>query len=181
MPTKISVYIATSLDGYIARPDGSLDWLDQANSEVPPSEDCGYQAFMNKVDVLVMGRNTFEKVLTFGDWPYANKRVVVISSSSVVVPDTLKKMVTTSNEAPRVLFNRLSNEGAKHLYVDGGLTIQRFLQDGLIDEITVTVIPVMLGKGIHLFGSLAKDIWFNHKSTMTYPFGYVQSTYERRS
>lgn len=180
MQTKVSVFIATSLDGFIARADGSLDWLDQANSEVPTDEGCGYHAFMDTIDVLIMGRNTYEKVLSFGEWPYANKKVVVLSSSSVIVPDTLKKMVTFSNEAPRVLLNRLRDEGAKHLYVDGGLTIQRFLQDGLIDEITVTVIPVLLGKGIHLFGLLAKDIWFNHKSTTTYPFGYVQSTYERR-
>ena len=120
MSAKASVFIATSLDGFIARPDGSIDWLDEANAVVPSGEDCGYNEFMKSVDVLVMGRNTFELALTFDAWPYEDKRVVVLSSKPLMVPVGLPNTVTASSEAPEVLVERLSAEGAQRLYVDGG-------------------------------------------------------------
>jgi len=173
-----SVYIATSLDGYIARLDGSLDWLDRANESIPKGEDCGYHAFMESVDVLVMGRNTFEKVLSFGgDWPYGVKPVVVLSRSAIAIPNAIGATVSVSSEALHALVERLANNGAQHLYVDGGQVIQSFLRAGLIDEITITLLPVLLGAGKPLFGMLDRDIELMHVATQVYDFGFVQNTY----
>jgi len=174
---KVSVYIATSLDGYIARADGGLDWLDEANATVPDGEDMGYHSFMNSIDCLVMGRKTFEKVLSFGEWPYGETPVVVLSHNPSALPLDIQDSVIHSSEAPLQLVNRLSAEGLKHVYVDGGLTIQGFLSEGLVDEITVTVIPVILGSGIPLFGSTENDIDLTHVHTTVFDFGFVQTTY----
>ncbi len=177
MGIKSSVFIATSLDGYIARDDGNLDWLDRANATVPNGEDCGYHDFITSVDVLVMGRNTFEKVLSFGDWAYGSKPVVVLSRGQVSIPPSIAGTVSASSEQPQTLVERLATTGAQHLYIDGGLAIQSFLQAGLIDEITITVIPVLLGAGKPLFGTLDRDIELTHIATKTYEFGFVQSKY----
>ncbi len=177
MRPKVSVFIATSLDGFIARKDGSLDWLDQANAIVPPGEDCGFRTFMDSVDILVMGRITFEQVLTFGQWPYGEKKVIVMSSRVLDIPSHLAKTVSTSSEPPKNLVHRMSDQGAKHIYVDGGVTIQRFHQAGLIDEMTITMIPVILGEGKSLFGSLNKDIPLTYVSSRAYDFGFVQLKY----
>jgi dihydrofolate reductase len=173
-----SVFIATSLDGFIAREDGSLDWLDSANETVPDGEDCGYVSFMKSVDVLVMGRNSYEKVLSFGQWPYETKPVVVLSSRDLEIPENLKKTVEHSSESPEVLCERLSKKGFNHLYIDGGITIQRFLSCRLISDLTITVIPVIIGTGKSLFGKLEKDIKIKHISTKAYEFGFIQSTYQ---
>lgn len=173
-----SVFIATSLDGFIAREDDSLDWLEIANSTAPEGEDCGYVSFMDSVDVLVMGRNTYEKVLSFGQWPYENKPVIVLSSRKLKIPDNLSSTVEHSSESPEELYTRLSNNGLTRLYIDGGITIQRFLQAGLINDLTITVIPVLLGKGKSLFGPLEKDIALKHISTKVYDFGFTQSIYQ---
>ena len=179
MSLKSSVFIATSLDGFIARADGNLDWLDAANATVPEGEDCGYNAFMASIDVLVMGRNSYEKVLSFGgQWPYAEKPVIVLSSRTLEIPEMLKKSVTRSSETPQELCARLSQEGIKRLYVDGGITIQRFLAAGLIDDMTITLIPTVLGNGIPLFGRVEKDILLKHIGTKTYECGFVQLTYQ---
>ena len=171
MGIKTSVFVATSLDGFIARKDGNLDWLVKAGEQ--SGEDYGFQA----VDVLVMGRHSYEKVLTFDAWLYGEKPVVVLSSRTVEVPAALRKTVSSSSETPGELVERLSAQGASHLYVDGGITIQRFLDSDLIDEIIITRIPVLLGEGIPLFGRLAKDISLVHRSTRVFDNGYVQSTY----
>ncbi len=177
MPIKCSVFIATSLDGFIARLDGSLDWLDAANAVVPPGEDCGYQAFMSTVDTLVMGRYTFEQVLTFGEWPYGNTPVVVMSHREWRLPSNAPRTVTSSHETPTSLVARLSAQGHRHLYIDGGLTIQRFLAEGLIDELIMTIIPILLGTGKPLFGPLPADINLSHVATRVYAFGFVQHQY----
>ncbi|MCU7795809.1 MAG: dihydrofolate reductase family protein [Candidatus Thiodiazotropha sp. (ex Myrtea spinifera)] len=174
---KASVYIAMSLDGFIARKDGALDWLDKANTAVPKGEDCGYHAFMDSIDTLIMGRKTYEKVLSFGQWPYGEKPVIVLSSHSIVFPPDLSNRVSHSSESPRDLLERLSKAGVTHVYIDGGNTIQRFLSVGLIDEITITVIPVILGDGIPLFGPLENDIHLAHIHTHVFDFGFVQTTY----
>ena len=173
-----SVYIATSLDGFIAREDGDIDWLNAANEVVPEGEDCGFFAFLDSVDCLVMGRNTYEKVLSFGQWPYGEKPVIVLSRNEVKIPDSLPKSVSWSSESPKALSDRLLREGVKRVYVDGGNTIQRFLAEELVKDITITVIPVFIGSGIPLFGKLEKDIQLKHVSTTTFDFGFVQSTYE---
>ncbi len=177
MTARSSVFIATSLDGFISRVDGSIDWLEQANSVVPEGEDCGYQAFMSTVDALVMGRNTFEQVLTFGQWPYGEIPVVVLSHRQVTIPTTIADKLMLSQESPRELVNRLSKENIRHIYVDGGKTIQSFLAAGLIDEITITIIPILLGTGRPLFGPLPHDLHLTHIQSKFYEFGFVQHRY----
>jgi dihydrofolate reductase len=177
MNPKVSVYIATSLDGFIARPDGALDWLNEANAAVPDGEDCGFSAFIGSVDALIMGRKTYEQVLSFGEWPYGRTPVVVLSRNSISFPPGVPDTVTHSSEPPRDLLERLSGKGVEHVYVDGGTTIQGFLSEGLVDEITVTMIPVILGGGIPLFGSIEQDIRLTHVRTTAYDFGFVQTTY----
>lgn len=177
MTATSAVFIATSLDGFIARTDGSLDWLDEASTTVPAGEDCGYAEFMTSVDVLVMGRNTYEKVRTLGPWPYGQTPVVVLSENVIPFPADVPAHVTHSAESPVELHHRLSAEGAKKLYIDGGATIQRFLQAGLVDELVITVIPVLLGSGIRLFGPLEQDIRLTHCGTKSLDCGFVQLTY----
>ena len=174
---KTSVFIATSLDGFIARANGSIDWLEKANATVPTGEDCGYRAFIDTVDVLVMGRNTYEMALSFGAWPYEDKRVLVLSSKAIQIPKAIAHTVSTAAETPNQVVARLTAQGATHLYIDGGRTIQQFLSAGLIDELTITLIPVLLGTGIPLFGPLAKDVSLTHLSTQAYDFGFVQHKY----
>lgn len=177
MRPKTSVFIAVSLDGQIARSDGSLDWLDQANKSVPSGEDCGYGTFSQSVDTLVLGRKTFEQVLSFGDWPYTNKRVVILSTRPLIIPEHLPKNVSSSKEQPDELLKRLAREGAQHVYVDGGATIRSFLEADLIDEITLTIIPIILGQGMSLFEKLSKEISLTHVGSKSYDFGYVQLKY----
>jgi dihydrofolate reductase len=173
-----SVYVGTSLDGFIARKDGSIDWLNEANSSLPEGEDLGFFSFMNSVDAMVMGRKTFEQVLSFGQWPYGDKPIIVLSRNKVEIPDDLSQAVTYSSESPSELTGRLIKAGVNRIYIDGGATIQRFLQEGLIKDLTITVIPIILGDGISLFGEIEKDIKLKHINTKSYDFGFVQSTYE---
>ncbi len=174
---RVSVFIAASLDGYIARTGGELDWLDAANTVVPEGEDCGFQAFFEKVDVLVIGRKTFEKVLQFDTWGYGSTRVIVLSRDVIKIPEELAQTVTHSSENPKELWKRLSEEGAERIYVDGGITIQRFLAERLVDDITITLIPVLLGDGIPLFGNTLNTIHLALTAAKTYDFGFVQLTY----
>jgi dihydrofolate reductase len=174
---KASVYIATSLDGFIARENGDLDWL-PGGGDAKAGEDYGYKAFMNTVDVLVMGRNTYEKVLTFGEWPYGDKRVVVLTSRELHIPSHLARTVETMSCSPSEVVSRLSARGAKHLYIDGGKTVQGFLNAGLIQRLIITRVPVLIGRGIPLFGPLACDIKLRHIETRQFSCGLVQSTYE---
>lgn len=177
MRPKVSVFIATSLDGYIARANGDLDWLDMAQARVPAGEDCGYQAFMQTVDVLIMGRKTYEKVRSFGPWPYGEMAVIVLSSTAMSFPDTISATVTHSSEDPQTLCERLWHDGVRNIYIDGGYTIQRFLAARLVDELTITIIPILLGRGIPLFGSLETDINLSCVGTKRYEFGFVQLKY----
>lgn len=178
MSPKCSVFIATSLDGFIARRDGSIDWLMKANSLAKPGEDCGYKAFIATVDCLVMGRCSFESILSFPEWPYKNLPVVVLSSEPIEIPEHLKAKVSASSENPSELVRILAEKGFNHLYIDGGITIQRFLDHGLIHELTITVIPVLLGTGRSLFGPLQQDISLKHIKTQSFDGGFVQIKYE---
>lgn len=181
MSLKISVFISMSLDGYIARENGDLDWLDAANANVPDGEDFGFIQFMQSIDFIVMGRKSYEKVLSFGGWPYGTASVVVLSRTPIELPDDPKHNVTCTAESLHDLCQRLENEGAKRLCVDGGLTIQRFLADNLITDMTINVVPVVLGSGISLFGSVEKDITLEHVATKSFDVGFVQSTYNVKS
>ena len=177
MTLRTSVFIATSLDGYIARPDGAIDWLERANACVPAGEDCGYTAFMGTVDLLVMGRATFEKVVSFPEWPFADSPVWVASRSGLHPSVRLPLTVRMTAEPPEQIVRAAEAQGFRHLYVDGGQLIQAFLRDGLIDDLTITTIPVLLGAGRPLFGELAAEASLELVTSRTYPFGFVQSTY----
>ena len=177
MVLKVSVFIAMSLDGYIARPNGDIDWLDAANAMVPDSEDFGYDALMQTVDMLVMGRNSYEKVLSFDSWPYGDTPVTVLSRNPITFSENLSKTVQHSSEEPSDLCQRMSREGINHIYIDGGNTIQRFLAAGLVDELTITIIPVILGDGIPLFGPIASDLSLRCVGAKTYESGFVQLKY----
>ena len=171
-PVKASVFIATSLDGYIARLDGSLDWLPQDGGEAH-----GYPEFIATVDALVIGRKTFETVLTFGEWPYGTKPVIVLTSRPgdvIAPPGTVREAM---NASPAEIVARLASRGIEHIYIDGGVTIQRFLAAGLIQRMIVTRVPVLLGSGIPLFGQSSHDIRLEHVATQAYASGLVQSEY----
>jgi len=172
---KASVFIAASLDGFIARQNGALDWLPV------DAEPHGYDEFIATVDAIVIGRKTFETVLTFDTWPYGKKQVVVLTStpSAIAVPDGAVCDVMTGT--PKEIVTRLAERGLKHLYIDGGVTIQRFLEAGLIQRLIITRIPVLLGSGIPLFGSLSRDVRLEHLATRTYRSGLVQSEYMIRA
>ena len=174
---KASVYIATSLDGFIARENGDLDWLPGMESG-PGGEDYGYKDFMDTVDVLVMGRKTFEKILTFGQWPYGKKPVVVLANRLVDIPKKLASKVIHMAGPPAGILGRLATGGAKHVYIDGGRTIQGFLEAGLIQQMIITRVPVLLGRGIPLFGALSRDVKLRLIATRQFPNGLVQSTYD---
>lgn len=173
---KASVYIAATLDGYIARENGDLDWLPGSDGQAG-DEDYGFKEFMDSVDILVMGRHTYEKVLAFGRWPYGNKPVVVLSSKPVNIPPNIAGTVEAKSCTPTELVKQLSGRGAKHLYIDGGKTIQSFLKAGLIRQLIITTVPVLIGRGIPLFGPLDKDIKLRHIGTRVFASGLVQSTY----
>lgn len=173
---KTSVYVATSLDGFIARPDGELDWLESI--EQVEGEDFGFAEFIESIDVLVMGRTTYEAVRGFDvPWPY-DKPVVVLASSPVEIPDELADSVRWSNADPATLLEELRRLAMSHVYVDGGKTIQSFLRAGLIDQLIITRVPILIGQGIPLFGALDSDIDLEHIATSSYTNGLTQSTYE---
>jgi dihydrofolate reductase len=173
---KASVFIATSLDGFIARSNGDLDWLTGAQS-ASTEQDYGYQGFMDTVDTIVLGRNTFELVLTFDSWPYSGKKVVVLSSRPDAVPPHLVDDVEWLSLPPQRLVERLAAQGVTHLYVDGGKTIQGFMRAGLIDELTITRVPILIGTGVPLFGPLNHDVRLTHIATRQFESGFVQSKY----
>ena len=173
---KAIVYIATSLDGFIARKDGNIDWL--ISYESPEVFD-RYNEFINIIDAIVIGRGTYEKVLSFSDWPYS-KKVFVLSTTIKNIPDKLKEKVILISMSPKEIISHLSNFGYSNIYIDGGKTIQNFLKEDLIDEMIITKIPVLIGSGIPLFGHLENDINFKHINTSVYPNGLVKSHYERK-
>jgi dihydrofolate reductase len=169
---KASVFIATSLDGFIARQDGALDWL-PANGGEPH----GYDEFMATVDAIVIGRKTFETVLSFGGWAYGKRPVVVLSTNPSALRAPAGAVCDMMTGTPPEIVGRLSARGMKHLYVDGGVTIQSFLEAGLIQRMIITRIPVLLGSGIPLFGPLSHDVRLQHVATQSFPSGMVQSEY----
>jgi dihydrofolate reductase len=172
---KVSVFVGTSVDGFIARQNGDLDWLPAGGGEPH-----GYAEFIASVDTIVIGRKTFETVLAFETWPYGDKRVVVLSSGSVDLSVALARggVVEQMGGLPADIVSALAARGERHLYVDGGITIQRFLRAGLIDRLVITRVPVLIGDGIPLFGSLPHDVRLRHVATRYYPSGLVQSEYE---
>jgi dihydrofolate reductase len=170
------IFIATSLDGFIARPDGNLDWLMKHQT---PDKDHGYGELMDSVDGIVMGKGTFETVLAFDQWPYP-KPLVVLSHTlkNSDIPHHLANRVSISAQEPDELMRSLAVDGWQHAYVDGGKVIQSFLRAGLIADMVVTRVPVLLGAGLPLFGALDHDIDLNHLETTAFASGLVSSRYE---
>ncbi len=170
------VYIATSLDGYIATPDGGLDWLSSIPN--PEQSDFGFSDFMSHIDAIVMGRNTFEKVLSFGEWPYTSP-VFVLSTTLTQVPDHLSgKAEVIQGQIPEII-SELHRRGYAELYIDGGRTIQSFLERDFIDEMIISTVPVLLGRGIPLFGSLDRSIRFEVVQTERLNHFLVKTYYKR--
>jgi dihydrofolate reductase len=170
---KTTAYIAASVDGFIAREDGQLDWLPSDDTR----EDYGYQALMDSIDALVMGRKTYKTVLALGAWPYADKAVFVLSHSPLAIPLSLAPTVQSLRDSPQEILQHLASKGYQHLYIDGGQTIQSFLREGLLQELIITRVPILLGKGIPLFGELDQALALTHIETTVFTNGLVQSKY----
>lgn len=168
----VSVFIGTSLDGFIARLNGEYDFLPAGGGEPH-----GYDEFFASVDTLVIGRKTFETVLAFATWPYGDRRVVVLSSKPVDLSAARGGVVEQMGGPPAEIVAKLAASGAHHLYVDGGITIQHFLCAGLIQRLIITRVPVLIGEGIPLFGVLPHDVQLQHVATEHYASGLVKSEY----
>ncbi|MFQ5558726.1 MAG: dihydrofolate reductase family protein [Acidimicrobiales bacterium] len=172
----VSVYVGISVDGFLARDDGAVDFLDAGTAGA--ATDMGFDAFMASVDVLVMGRNTFDAIVdSGGDWPYGETPVMVLTNRRLVVPKELAGLVEAGRGDPQRLLDDLADRGLLHVYVDGGHTIRSFLRLGLIDELIITTVPVLVGSGVSLFGASSGDVVLQHVSTVTFPAGFVQTRY----
>jgi dihydrofolate reductase len=170
-----SVFVGTSLDGFIARLNGDFDFLPAGGGEPH-----GYDEFIASVEAIVIGRNTFDKVMTFPEWPYGKKRVVVLSSRPIDVSAVPGAVLEQMSGAPAEIAGRLAATGVRHAYIDGGITLQRFLREGLIQRLIITRVPVLVGEGIPLFGHLPHDVRLEHVMTKQYKSGLVQSEYRIR-
>jgi dihydrofolate reductase len=168
---KASVFCGTSLDGFIARENDGLDFLPD-----DPGEGHGYMEFYETVDVMIIGRRLYDVALSFGSWPYGKKPVFVLSSKELA-PAPEGANIERLSGTPAEVLAQVEARGYRHAYVDGGITIQRFLNAGLIDTLIVTTVPVLIGKGIPLFGPLDHDVRLRHVSTKTLSSGCVQSEY----
>ena len=177
MASKNKVFIATSLDGFIADKNGGIEWLDS----IPEinTVDTGYNSFMAEIDALIMGRNTFEKVLSFGiEWPY-EKPVFVLSNSLSQIPKELENQVFLINGSLNEVLKAVHSKGFTQLYIDGGAVIRSFLNENLIDEMIITTIPVLLGEGVSLFGDIQNRQMFQCKETKLFLESIVQSRFEK--
>jgi dihydrofolate reductase len=168
----MSVFVGTSLDGFIARVNGEYDFLPEGGGEPH-----GYDEFMASVDTLVIGRKTFETVLALNEWPYGSKRVVVLSSRQLDLSPAHGAMVEQMSGSQQEIAAKLFATGSRHVYVDGGLTVQGFLREGLIQKLIITRVPVLIGDGIPLFGAIPRDIRLQHVETRQYASGLVRSEY----
>lgn len=175
---QVTVYIAQSVDGFIARPDGDVSWLEDIEPIGEAADDGGFGALMASVDAVVMGRNTFEKVVEMGWWGYGATPIIVLSRSLGAVPAGVPETVRIESAEPAELVRKLRAEGMRRIYLDGGRVIQSFLREGLVDDLTITTLPVLIGRGIPLFGELDNDIRLRLVSVRPWGKGAVQSLYE---
>lgn len=180
---KCSVYIATSVDGFIAKLGGNVDWLHTSGDLEADmgTEDMGFQAFMDSVDCMIMGRKCMEMIsnmnLTPEQWFYGDLRIVVLSNTIKEAPDNLKGKIEMYSGDINSLVATLEKEGFKHAYIDGGKTIQSFINLQMIDEIIITKVPVLLGEGIPLFGKTLKDIKLEKAKASVFANDFVQVKY----
>lgn len=170
------VFIATSLDGYIARKNGDINWLLQLDSA---KEDHGYNDFISNIDTVIMGRGTYESIKNLQPWFYT-RPVIVLSKTLACtdVPSDLTGKVRFYNLSPNEIMEKLHKEGCQRAYIDGGQLIQSFISHNLINDLTITQIPILLGSGRSLFGDIPQDIHLRHIRTKTFKSGFVQSHYE---
>lgn len=166
-----SVFVGTSLDGYLARIDGRLDFLPPDGGEAH-----GYEEFIATVDAIVIGRKTYETVLAFPEWPYGSTPVFVLSHHAIRSGPPGAVVEQLSGD-PASILSELGDRGIHHVYVDGGLTIQGFLRAGLIQRMVITRVPVLIGEGLPLFSSLPRDVRLRHVATRAFPSGLVQTEY----
>ncbi len=171
------VFVAISLDGYIADAQNSVEWLNAYPQ--PSGEDSPFQVFMHSMDAMIMGRRTFEMVHSFGQWPYTIP-VWVMSKSLACLPEGYAQKVTLCSENIEDVLQKAQEHGFENIYIDGGRLIQSFLQKDLIDSLTLTHIPILLGGGISLFGELMQPLEFEHMHTQTLTGGLVMSGYIRK-
>ena len=177
MKGRNKVFIATSMDGFIADQHGGIDWLQLVPN--PEGDDMGYSAFMNEIDALVMGRHTFETVCNFDmDWPY-KKPVFVLSETLKTASTELPQNVFLLSGSPVEVLNKIHDRGYYHLYIDGGKTIQDFLRSNLIDEMIISTIPVLLGNGIPLFSKISGPLQFDLIESKVYLGQIAQMHYRR--
>ena len=170
---ELSVFCGVSVDGFLARANHSLDFLDAGGQEPH-----GFEEFYASVDVVVIGRKTFDVVLTFEGWPYCAKQVIVLSSQPLDFSSVKGGIVEQMSGQPLEIAGRLESRGFKHAYIDGGVTIQRFLAAACIDRMVITRVPVLIGTGIPLFGPVPHDLILRHVETRCFPGGLVQSEYQ---
>ena len=170
---KLSVFCGTSVDGFLARSNHALDFLEAGGKEPH-----GFEEFYDGIDVVVIGRKTFEVVLSLGGWFYGKKQVIVLSSRPLDFSPVKGAVIEQMSGEPAEIVGLLKARDFKHAYIDGGVTIQRFLVAGLIDRLVITRVPVLIGEGIPLFGSIPGDIALRHVATKSYKGGQVQSEYE---
>ncbi|HWO57197.1 MAG TPA: dihydrofolate reductase family protein [bacterium] len=170
---RVSVFLAVSLDGFIARADGGIDWL--MRYEDPGNEDYGFKDFFDTVDAIVMGRNTYDLALSFDTWLYGDTRMIVLTHR----PVTSKHNETAYAGSLTDLVETLGREGVRRIYLDGGQTVRQGLAAGLVDDMTLTLIPTLLGQGIPLFGADVPESRWTLVGTKSYANGLVQVRYER--
>jgi dihydrofolate reductase len=174
MRAACSVYIAASLDGYIARADGSLDWLSIVQS---PGEDYGYARFFDSIDTVVIGRKTYETALGFEEWPYAGKRCIVLTRRRLPA----RHAERFYDGDPVALVERLTGEGAKRVYVDGGSVIRQFIAAELVTDMTLSIVPILLGDGIPLFAGIGRDVRLDLSASRSFASGLVQLEYRSKA
>ncbi|AQZ62805.1 deaminase [[Actinomadura] parvosata subsp. kistnae] len=168
---RCSVFIGVSLDGFIARRDGDLHWLTSRGEAA--GSDLGYEEFIAGIDAVVMGRGTYEPGRSYDPWPHEGRHCAVLSST---LPPDADPRVTVHRDLGTLL-RELEERGTKSVYVDGGQVIRTFLREGLIDELTITTVPVLIGTGLPLFGPTGGDMPLVHLATRVFGAGVVQSSY----
>lgn len=172
---RADVYVAASLDGFIARSDGSLDWLMDADSG---DGEYGFEEFLASVDALVMGRKTFDFVLEVGEWPYGDKPVFVLTHRRLELPGGLPGRVEPVSGEPHEVASVLDRRDIERAYVDGGEVIRSFLRAGLVQRLIITTLPVLLGTGIPLFGVVDGDVRLRFVRHEAFDNGWTQVEYE---
>jgi dihydrofolate reductase len=176
--SKIHLFIATSLDGFIARENGSLDWL--VNIPNPSQTDHGYNEMIENTDVIVMGRKTYDEVLGFGiDWPYENCKTFVVTGKQDFIPSTGNTFILNNIDLGVVDF--LKNQSSKNIWLaGGGSLVTQFLNLDAIDEMTISVVSLVLGKGIRLFAGEPAETQFETVKTELFDTGIINLVYKKK-